>query len=435
MSAMQSGPQFHQNEEAEASALGAMILSERAIEEVRAICQAESFFIPAHKTIFEAISRVADRGAAVDLVTLRAEIDAMGKLASVGGIDYLVGLCETVPATANAESYAQIVQDRAVRRSVEARAFKLVQLAHGDISASDLVFRASEMFADVQNHLSFDIDSAVDVLSIQADKDEVGISTGLPSLDKVLSCRGYPCGQVSIIQAGTNVGKTPFLTQAAYDCWKRGGRVAYALFADLTPAQGKARLYKLVSGRGTLPRRPDQEDMFADQTEYDAWRSATVELNDPFADQRRFMFYNGRSGAEHSAERFRAWCLKEGRKQPFDLVCVDYLQAVGTSNQRVTMQYERVTHVAQQLNEMAFAMPNTATVVASQVTVKDSGKSVARYGAEAEQDCGFQVEIVREKGAVECALRVQKNRFGDTGLQEGYTFDKQRLRFIDPAQR
>jgi hypothetical protein len=126
-----------QNLSAEQSVLGGMLLSERAIAEVIEILEGPDFHRPAHETIFNTIASMAVRGEQVDPVTVTAELTRRGDINRVGGAAYLHTLVQQVPTAANAEHYAEIVHEHAVRRrAVEEldRAGDLVRSGEGDLA-------------------------------------------------------------------------------------------------------------------------------------------------------------------------------------------------------------------------------------------------------------------------------------------------------------
>lgn len=116
--------------DAEMSVLGACMLSRDACREVLDILDPAAFYRPAHTTIFQAIGRMHAKGEPVDPITLAKHLADTGDLARITGSPYLHGLVQTVPTTANAEYYAEIVQDRALRRALIELGTRIVQLAY-----------------------------------------------------------------------------------------------------------------------------------------------------------------------------------------------------------------------------------------------------------------------------------------------------------------
>jgi replicative DNA helicase len=117
------------NLEAEEAVLGAILTTGQLLAEVAALVEEADFYRPAHRTIWRAILRLADRGEATDPVTVLGELDHSGELADVGGGPFLHTLLEAVPTVANAGHYAQLVADTARRRQVIDLG---IRLAHSD---------------------------------------------------------------------------------------------------------------------------------------------------------------------------------------------------------------------------------------------------------------------------------------------------------------
>ena len=95
------------NLEAEEAALGAVLTAGRLLADVAAVLEEADFYRPAHRAIWRAMLRLADRGQPTDPVTVLGELDDSGELADVGGGPFLHTLVEAVPTVANAAHYAQ----------------------------------------------------------------------------------------------------------------------------------------------------------------------------------------------------------------------------------------------------------------------------------------------------------------------------------------
>jgi replicative DNA helicase len=117
------------NLEAEEAVLGAVLAAGRLLPEVAAVLEEADFYRPAHRAIWRALLRLADRDQPTDPVTVLGELDDGGELADVGGGPFLHTLVQAVPTVANAGHYAQLVADTARRRRVIDLG---IQLAHSD---------------------------------------------------------------------------------------------------------------------------------------------------------------------------------------------------------------------------------------------------------------------------------------------------------------
>jgi replicative DNA helicase len=130
------------NLEAEEAALGAILAAGRLLAEVAAVLEEADFYRPAHRAIWRAMLRLADRGQPTDPVTVLGELDDSGELADVGGGPFLHTLVQAVPTVANAGHYAGLVADTARRRRVIDLG---IRLAHSDADPAILAHLASEL--------------------------------------------------------------------------------------------------------------------------------------------------------------------------------------------------------------------------------------------------------------------------------------------------
>ena len=110
-----------QSLEGEQAVLGAMLIDRVAIEKAAEILRAEDFYRDAHRVIFEAILALVEKDEPVDLLTVREQLRLQDVLDNVGGPGYLIQLMNAVPAAANVEHYAHIVEEKAIlRRLIDA---------------------------------------------------------------------------------------------------------------------------------------------------------------------------------------------------------------------------------------------------------------------------------------------------------------------------
>jgi replicative DNA helicase len=130
------------NLEAEQAVLGAILAAGRLLVEVAAQLEEADFYRPAHRTIWRAILRLADRGEPTDPVTVLGELDHGGELAEVGGGPFLHTLVQAVPTVANAAHYARLVAEAARRRRVIDLG---IRLAHSDADPAVLAHLAGEL--------------------------------------------------------------------------------------------------------------------------------------------------------------------------------------------------------------------------------------------------------------------------------------------------
>src|SRR5690606_33291650 len=90
----------------------------------------EHFYKEAHRKIFRSMEKLYRRGEPMDLVTLTEELRTGGELESIGSINYLIGVADSVPTAAFADSYARIVLEKATLRELIAASGRVMQRAY-----------------------------------------------------------------------------------------------------------------------------------------------------------------------------------------------------------------------------------------------------------------------------------------------------------------
>jgi replicative DNA helicase len=130
------------NLEAEEAVLGAVLASGQLLAEVAALLEEADFYRPAHRAIWRALLRLADRAQPTDPVTVLGELADSGELADVGGGPFLHTLVEAVPTVANAGHYARLVAETARRRRVIDLG---IRLANSDANPAVLAHLAGEL--------------------------------------------------------------------------------------------------------------------------------------------------------------------------------------------------------------------------------------------------------------------------------------------------
>src|SRR3989304_8526286 len=90
------------NLEAERSVLGAILLHNDAFNLAAEVSDSVDFFRDAPRRICDKMVKLAERGDAIDLVTLKEELGRSGELDEVGGPAYITALGDAGRASSNA---------------------------------------------------------------------------------------------------------------------------------------------------------------------------------------------------------------------------------------------------------------------------------------------------------------------------------------------
>jgi replicative DNA helicase len=214
------------NLEAERSVLGAILIQNDAYNLAVEVLHPEDFYRDAHRRIFDKIITLAERGSAVDFVTLKEELARAGELDAVGGPAYVASLVDGVPRATNVEYYAKIVKEKSVLRKLIGAANTILGDAYeADQDAAEILDRAEHsIFQIAEGRIRTGFMSLYDIAqqsveAIQKAHEEkkliTGVPTGFKELDDLTS--GFQRGDLVILAARPSMGKTSLaLNMAQY---------------------------------------------------------------------------------------------------------------------------------------------------------------------------------------------------------------------------
>ena len=206
-----------QDNAAEQSVLGSMLLSKDAIADVVDVIKGVDYYRPAHEVIHDAIIDLYGRGEPADPITVAAELQKRGELVRIGGAPYLHTLSANVPIAANAGYYAEIVRDKAILRRLVEAGTRIAALGYaGEGEIDDVVDHAqAEVYKVTDRRAAVDYAPLSDIMSGVLDEIEAignreaglyGVPTGFADLDDLTN--GLHSGQMIIVAARPAMGKS-----------------------------------------------------------------------------------------------------------------------------------------------------------------------------------------------------------------------------------
>src|SRR5574344_1335759 len=133
-----------QSLDAEMSLLGAILIDDEVIADASEIVSAKDFYDKRHQAIYAAMMRLYERHKPVDLLTLTEEIKKKDELEAIGGSAYLTELTNYVPTAAHAASYAEIVNQKAVRRRLIKASAEISELGFDEETSTDELLEKAE---------------------------------------------------------------------------------------------------------------------------------------------------------------------------------------------------------------------------------------------------------------------------------------------------
>jgi replicative DNA helicase len=210
--------------EAEEAVLGAVLINPESYYDVAQFLRADDFYIHRHRWLWQAYTRLQERRAPIDFLTVTEELDQMGQLAEVGGPAYISALINNVPSSLHAEAYGRIVEQTSIRRKMLEAANQIAKLAYEEETGLEAVMDEAEkaVFGVSERRMTRDLQPIQTVLSdyydridqlAQRGEDTFGVPTGFIDLDRLLG--GLQPSDFLIIAGRPGSGKTSFMLSVA----------------------------------------------------------------------------------------------------------------------------------------------------------------------------------------------------------------------------
>ena len=227
-----------QNIEAEESVLGAMMVSQTALDAVNdARLEAEDFYRPRHKIIYQAIRELDAKGEAIDALTVAEVLRTEGRLDEIGGSELIYGLAASTAVPGNAGHYAQIVRQNALLRRLLGAAQQIQSSIHArEAEPRDLVEQAESLLFNVaRDDQASEFSSIQDILVHETERleklamgesDLTGTPSGFRRLDEMTG--GFQPGNLIVLAARPAMGKSALVCNIAENvAWKAKLPVAF----------------------------------------------------------------------------------------------------------------------------------------------------------------------------------------------------------------
>ncbi|PKW10053.1 replicative DNA helicase [Streptomyces sp. 1222.5] len=214
--------------EAEALALGCMLISADAAADIVEVVGSEDYYHAAHQLIHETVAAMYARRETVNPETVSATLEENGKLSQAGGMTYLHKLVLNAPTDlSEGEAHAETVHEQAVLRRLIDASSHISQLSYSsERDVQEIIETAQAEISAVARHRGKPDYSALgDIMEGTLDEIEgigkpeshiLGLSTGLPDLDVLIN--GLQPGKLTVVAAGTAMGKTTFATDLIRAC-------------------------------------------------------------------------------------------------------------------------------------------------------------------------------------------------------------------------
>ncbi|MDA1089754.1 MAG: replicative DNA helicase [Proteobacteria bacterium] len=349
------------NPEAEKSLLGAIFVNNRAYEMVSEFLRPEHFAYSQHGRIYEACTKLIERGQIADPITLKRYFEADEHLADIGGPAYMADLAASAVTVINAGEYGHLVYDLFLKRELIALGEDVVNNAYGgavDQPATAQIEAAEQGLYDLATSGEYEggfqafkdsVIAAIDIATIAHNREGglAGVGTGFRDLDTLLG--GLHSSDLLILAGRPGMGKTALATNIAYNAAYnyqhsegREGAVVGFFSLEMSAEQLASRI---LSEQSDISSDRMRKGELANE-EFNRLSAAATTLHQiP-------IFIDDTPALTVSALRTRARRLK--RQHNLGLIVVDYLQLIsGSGSSRNDGRVQEVSEITRGLKTLA----------------------------------------------------------------------------------
>ncbi len=392
------------NLEAEQALLGALLFDNECFNKIGDELTSHHFYDPIHAKLYEAIQSIIQKGMLADAVTLKNRFQKDQALQEIGGIEYLAHLLSNAASFSAISEYARLIVDLSVKRELIRIGNEIQFLAQNEDEEQDSksqleiaekkLFDLAESGSSQSGFIPFksaliqSIDTAA--AAYKRDGNLSGIATGLIDLDRKLG--GLHASDLIILAGRPSMGKTALATNIAFHIARHyqaekqkngdiktvnGGIVGF-FSLEMSSEQLATRL---IAETSRIPSHRIRRGDISSE-EYEILRDVSEELESiP-------LYIDDTGGLSIHALMARARRLK--RTIGLDLIVVDYLQLVTSSERKGDNRVQEVSEITQNLKALAKEL-NIPVLALSQLSRQ----------VENREDKKPQLADLRESGSIE----------------------------------
>ena len=213
--------------EAEQAVLGSILKDPRCMPTVQTLLKAEHFYMPQHRSIYSIMILLDANAQPIDPLIVLENLKQEGVYDDAGGKNYLYQLAQAVPSVQNVDTYARIVREKFMKRTLITTARDIIDSSMNEDNSADLLLDSAEQkIYNIRQGRSSDAPSRIDdvinnevlerlkVISNPVEREKhKGVPTGFTLLDKYIS--GLNKSDLIIVGARPGMGKTSFALNLA----------------------------------------------------------------------------------------------------------------------------------------------------------------------------------------------------------------------------
>ncbi len=373
--------------EAEQAVLGSMLTDKDAVISAIEVLKEDDFYRTDNKSIYEAIINLYNRAEPIDIITVKAELESLGKFEQVGGLEYLASLPDKVPTTANAMKYIKIVEEKSTLRNLIKTANEIIELGYDPTEdVSDIMEGAEKkIFNIMQNNdkKSYSpikdilVDSFTQLEELYNRKQHItGVPSGFTELD--YKTAGFHGSDLVLIAARPAMGKSAFALNIATNAAVRANVPVVIFSLEMSKEQ---MVNRILCSEAMV----DSNKVRTGKLEEDDWTKLAGSIG-PLSDAE--IYIDDTPGI--SVMEIRAKCRKLKLEKNIGMVVIDYLQLVQGSNRRNGSREQEISEISRSLKILAKEL-NVPVIALSQLS----------RAVEQRPDHRPMLSDLRESGAIE----------------------------------
>ena len=373
--------------EAEQAVIGSMLTDFDAVVTAIEMLKPEDFYREDNKLIFVAIVSLFNKGEPVDIITVKAELESMGKFDNVGGIEYLAELPDKVPTTANVTKYIKIVEEKSTLRQLIKTANEIIDLGYDTTEDVDSIIEGAEkkIFDTIQNKNQKSYTPIKDVLvesftqleELYNRKQHVtGVPSGFTELD--YKTAGFHGSELILIAARPAMGKSAFVLNIATNAALKAN-IPVAIFSlEMSKEQ---MVNRILCSEAMV----DSNKVRTGKLEEDDW-TKLAEAIGPLSEAE--IYIDDTPGI--SVTEIRSKCRKLKMEKNIGMVIIDYLQLVQASGRRGGSREQEIAEISRSLK-----------ILAKEIDVPVIALSQLSRAVEQRPDHRPMLSDLRESGSIE----------------------------------
>ena len=374
--------------EAEQAIIGSMLTDKDAVISAIEVLKEEDFYREDNRAIYSAILNLYNRAEPIDIITVKAELESMGKFEQVGGLEYLAELPEKVPTTANVQKYIKIVEEKSTLRNLIKTANEIIELGYDPTEEVEDIMENAEkkIFNIMQDKNQKGYSPLKDVLVESFNKLEelynrkqhiTGVPTGFTELD--YKTAGLHGSELILIAARPAMGKSAFVLNIAANAAIKAKTPVVIFSLEMSKEQ---MVNRILCSEAMV----DSNKVRTGKLEEDDWVKLAGAIG-PLSEAD--IYIDDTPGI--SITEIRAKCRKLKLEKNIGLVIIDYLQLVQGSNNRKNGSRE------QEISEISRSLK----ILAKEIGVPVIALSQLSRAVEQRPDHRPMLSDLRESGAIE----------------------------------